>query len=180
MPTYDTCSTVHSIGNARYISCCCRYIHYHCSYSIPALPFILCLHAGTCVTAAGLASTSCTNGTFSRGCNTGPCAPTAWEVGAWGVCSKTCADRHGAGKQTRSVGCYQYKHSNSSVLVGLSGLAVGLLLGLSVGLPLRLLFGLPSGLASGLDVRTCTSTNALMQPKKTIVHWENFQCTMHL
>ena len=74
--------------------------------------------AGTCVSSNGAASTGCTNGTFARACNTAPCAPTAWQVGPWGACSKTCADRHGAGTQTRTVGCYQYANSNSTSLVG--------------------------------------------------------------
>lgn len=81
----------------------------------------LCLYllVGSCVTPSGLASTSCSNGTFSRKCNTGPCGPTAWRVGAWGVCSKTCADKHGPGTQTRTVGCYQYTDGSSSALVRL-------------------------------------------------------------
>lgn len=77
----------------------------------------LYLLVGSCVTPSGLPSTSCSNGTFSRKCNTGPCAPTAWRVGAWGACSKTCADKHGPGTQTRTVGCYQYTDGSSSVVV---------------------------------------------------------------
>ena len=69
------------------------------------------------MSAAGVASSGCTNGTLSRACNSGACEPTAWLVGAWGACSKTCADKHGAGKQTRTVGCHQFPGSNASALV---------------------------------------------------------------
>lgn len=85
-------------------------------------PF-LSLGAGTCISAAGAAATGCANGTFSRPCNSGPCEPTAWLVGAWGVCSKTCADKKGAGTQTRTVNCYRYPQSNASVLVSRTVLA---------------------------------------------------------
>ena len=75
------------------------------------------LSVGTCVTASGLTSTSCSSGNFSRECNTAACAPTAWLVGAWGACSKACADKAGAGMQTRTVGCYQYTNGNTTALV---------------------------------------------------------------
>ena len=75
------------------------------------------MSAGTCVTASGTASSGCSNGTFSRACNTAPCQPTAWLVGPWGACSKTCADSHGPGTQTRTVGCYQYSAGNTTSLV---------------------------------------------------------------
>ncbi|DBB00425.1 TPA: hypothetical protein ACH3X3_002146 [Trebouxia sp. C0006] len=72
---------------------------------------------GTCVTSSGTATTGCTNATFSRSCNTAPCSPTAWLVGQWGACSKTCADSKGAGTQTRTVACYQYTDSNTTAKV---------------------------------------------------------------
>ncbi len=72
---------------------------------------------GTCVSSSGASTTGCTNSTFSRSCNSTPCYPKAWLVGQWGACSKTCADSGGAGKQTRTVGCYQYTDSNTTTLV---------------------------------------------------------------
>lgn len=69
------------------------------------------------MTSSGTATTGCTNGTFSRSCNTAPCSPTAWLVGQWGACSKTCADSKGAGTQTRTVACYQYTDSNTTTKV---------------------------------------------------------------
>ncbi|DBB00879.1 TPA: hypothetical protein ACH3X1_000798 [Trebouxia sp. C0004] len=69
---------------------------------------------GSCLTSSGTATTGCTKGTFSRSCNTAPCSPTAWLVGQWGACSKTCADSKGPGTQTRTVACYQYTDSNTT------------------------------------------------------------------
>ena len=114
-------------------SCCASFIRrtsFGCFLARPpnmvclmALPFLF-FDAGTCVSAAGAAASGCINGTFTRPCNSGPCQPTAWLVGAWGVCSKTCADKRGAGTQTRTVGCYRYPQSNASVLVSGTVMAV--------------------------------------------------------